>query len=153
LGIHAFEISSTSLEVKEIDLSVSNPAVTDTDKASLHLYLCNANSCVKTNGYVRKDATNVYKIATAGSDVVTPASDCTAVGSILQTSFKMCIDTDVDHAVDFETGQNSSNYIMNVATGNIFTNADSDSIIVRSSKNVFYQDILNGTEKKFYPFK
>lgn len=144
-GLHLFELDSATKELKE--LSMSSPTITA--ETGLSLYTCSAVKCVKTSGFV-KSGSNYYSIPLSSASSKKTAVDgatCDSSVGLLYTGYKLCIDEDETHVVDFETTATSySNYVITPVAGNIFSGA-TNPILIKITQNAMSLNNIDGKYK------
>jgi len=154
-GVYAFEIGTTSKQITEIDLSQATPTITAADIASVFMYGCYKNKCVRTYGYIT-DGSKYYAIknGSANAEVTSLAASCASIGS-LYTGNTLCIDSDTANAQAFISNTSKKNFVL--TQGSIFTGATTipanSGILIRATENAFVWNNFEGINERKYVVK
>ncbi|ORX41823.1 scaffoldin [Piromyces finnis] len=137
-GIHLLKFEGKN--ISEIS-SISTITIDSANIKKYALINCDDERCEQTFGYV-KDRATTYLIGKSESRAITPKSSCETFGDII-TSFKLCINNNGDNALEFNSGNNTNNYIIAASAHNEFTGISSEtSILIRLVSNIIYFESL-----------
>jgi len=143
-----------------VDITNSSTGSAQILSASLEdllLFYCDttSNLCRQTYGYIKSGDGSQYfsfpKVGAAAA-VTSLVEECNDHQGALMTGNKLCIDTEDENAVDF-ISSGSATYVIGAVAGNVFTNAATDSYVVRAVPNGFVLNSLLSDNTKNYLVK